>query len=299
MDAQMITTPALDITDLKGQVSKRSKRIYENDAKAFATWMTEQGLTPASLTRSHMITYRSYLAESYAVATAQRMWSVASRILQEQVYSGSIASNPAHGIKGFKVNNETTHTALTKDQAKDLFASIDTSTQKGKRDYALLAVLLRTGLRRFECSALNIGDIKMEQGHYTATILHGKGDKRDTIKIPVDVFRSIQAYIEATGRQNASPNEPLFVGFNKGDHPTNDRMSDKTIERTVKAYGDKIGVELTPHCLRATFITLALEGNAPLQKVQYAARHADPRTTERYQTRKFNLDDNAVDYIKL
>jgi integrase len=53
----------------------------------------------------------------------------------------------------------------------------------------------------------------------------------------------------------------------------------------------------TPHDLRATFITLALEGKAPLQAVQYAARHKDPRTTEHYQRRKFTLDDNAVDSI--
>jgi len=59
----------------------------------------------------------------------------------------------------------------------------------------------------------------------------------------------------------------------------------------------KLEKVLTPHDLRATFITLALEGKAPLQTVQYAALHKDPRMTEHYQRRKVNLDDNAVDYI--
>ena len=54
-----------------------------------------------------------------------------------------------------------------------------------------------------------------------------------------------------------------------------------------------------PHGLRATFVTLALEGGAPLHLVQRAAGHADPRTTERYWRRKEGLDDNAVDYIRL
>jgi integrase len=54
---------------------------------------------------------------------------------------------------------------------------------------------------------------------------------------------------------------------------------------------------LIPHDLRATFTTLALEGKAPLQTVQYAARHKDPRTTEHDLWRTFNLDDNAVAYI--
>jgi integrase len=54
---------------------------------------------------------------------------------------------------------------------------------------------------------------------------------------------------------------------------------------------------LTPHGLRATFITLALEHHATLEQTQYAARHRDPRMTERYRKRKFNLDNNAVDKL--
>ena len=68
-----------------------------------------------------------------------------------------------------------------------------------------------------------------------------------------------------------------------------------TIERGQRATPPN--QHLTPHDLRATFITLALEGKASLQVVKYAARHKDPRTTEHYQRRKVNLDDNAVDYI--
>ncbi len=56
---------------------------------------------------------------------------------------------------------------------------------------------------------------------------------------------------------------------------------------------------ISPHALRATFITLALDGGAPLHKVQYAAGHADPRTTERYHRTKRNLDDHASDYFRL
>ncbi len=60
-----------------------------------------------------------------------------------------------------------------------------------------------------------------------------------------------------------------------------------------------ITTHMTPHVLPTTFITLALDNGAPLHKVQYAAGHADPRTTERYHRSKLNLDDNAVDYLKL
>lgn len=292
----------LDISDVTGQLSNNSERVYRHDAEVFACWIQDQGLTLGTLyllTRSHLIAYRKYLGETYAKATAARMLSVARRILQEYVYQGTLANNPAAGIKTFSVANETPYTALKKEEAQDLLKTIGTTTTKGKRDYAILSLLLRTGLRRSECSALNIGDLKLEQGHTIAVIQHGKGDKRGIVKIPVDVIRAIESYLEASGRKDAMLEAPLFVGFDRGDHPTAERVSDKLLERLVKQAGATIGIDLSPHCLRASFITLTSEGGARLEQVQYAARHADPRTTQRYRKRKVNLDDNAVDYLKL
>jgi site-specific recombinase XerD len=215
------------------------------------------------------------------------------------VYQGTLANNPAAGIKTFSVANETPYTVLKKEEAHDLLKTIDTTTTKGKRNYALLSLLLRTGLRRSERNALNIGDLRLEQRHTIAVIQHGKGDKRGIVKIPVDVVRAIESYLQAAERKNAPLEAPLFVGFNRGDHPTDERVSDKLLERLVKLAGARIGMDLSPHCLRASFITLTSEGGARLEQVQYAARHADPRTTQRYRKRKVNLDDNTVDYLKL
>jgi len=119
------------------------------------------------------------------------------------------------------------------------------------------------------------------------------------VKVPVDVVRVIDIYLEAAGRRDVTPDAPLFVGFDRGDHATAERVNDKLLERLVKQTGENIGKKLSPHCLRASFITLTSEGGAQLEQVQYASRHADPRTTQRYRKRKVNLDDNAVDYLKL
>src|SRR6266568_6964739 len=302
MDQAFSPAIILDITDVTGQLSTRSERIYRHDAEVFASFLLDQGLTVGTLhllTRSHLIAYRKYLGETYAKATAARMFSVARRVLQEYVYQGTLATNPATGIKTFSVANETPYITLKKEEAQDLLKTIDITTTKGKRDYAILSLLLRTGLRRSECSALNVGDLKQEQGHTIAVIRHGKGDKRGIVKVPVDVVRAIDVYLEAAGRKNVAPDAPLFVGFNRGDHVTAERVSDKLLERLVKQAGAKIGKDLSPHCLRASFITLTSEGGARLEQVQYAARHADPRTTQRYRKRKVNLDDNAVDYLRL
>ena len=284
------------LTDIAGQLSASSQRIYAHDARHFATWIQTLGLTPAIMTRSDMIAYRQYLAtSSYAKNTKQRMFSVACRLMNEQYLTGTLKEKVTQDIKGFHVgSDETTHAALDKRQAREMLDSITVETAQGKRDYAILLLLAKTGLRRAELCDLNRDDITMRDGHHVAIIRHGKGDKVRVVKLRVDVHRALVEYLSAIPM--ASRDAPLFVSFRKGDHPTERRITDKGIENLVKKYAPD-GVELSPHGMRATFATLALESGAQLHQVQYAMGHKDPRTTERYQKRKLNLDDNAVDVL--
>lgn len=279
---------------------KESKRIYAHDATYFATWIAEQGLTIADMTYALFLAYKEHLEQKHQSATASRMLSIARRLLREAVLEGMLSENPGKEVKGISVSNESTHIALKMEEAEKLLRGIKRDTAIGKRDYALVSLLLRTGLRRTECAALTIKDIRVQSGHHVAIIQHGKGDKRRIAKIPVDVFRAIEAYIEATNRKNVSPHASLFCGFLKNGVSTEKGITDKRIEQIVTTYGQRIlSMKLTPHDLRASFITLAIEGGASLMQTQYAAGHSDPRTTERYHIRKTNLNNNAVDFIHL
>lgn len=314
------------LADAEGQLAPSSRRMYRIDAEQFAAWMIERGLTPKTLTRSDMIAYRAYLQEAYRKATAERKLVVARRLLEELVIGEVLPKNPAHQVKGFKLDDETPHVVLTEQEAQALLDVIDIGTLLGRRDYVVILLLLRTGLRRSEAAQLSISDITMDQGHYVAIVQHSKGDRRRTVKLPVDVWREIDGYIQALKdyhaqrreEQEAAPDQdeetrlleqqhtmasgdPLFVSFRRGDHPTRRPMGDKAIETQVKRYAARVrGLErLTPHGLRASFITLTLENGAKLYQVQYASGHKHPRTTQRYHGRKTNLDDNAVDFLKL
>ncbi len=297
------------LTDVTGQLSPRSRRVYNHDAGHFARWLQEQNLTLQTLTKSNLVEYRRHLGDSYAKATAARMLIVARRLLDEAVEQGLIAANPAKRVKGFKLagsRTETTHTALTRPQARELLAVIDRETLIGQRDYALIMLLLRTGMRRSEAAALELGDLTEEAGHPIALLRHAKGDFLHTVKLSVDTLRAINEYLEATGRlerKKEQPNAPLFIQFRKSKDgkgkPTEAALSDRSIAVIVGTYAARLGLKLSPHGLRASFVTLALEGGAKLQQVQYAVGHADPRTTERYQKRRLNLDDNATDYLRM
>ncbi len=299
-----ISVFSFPLGDIAGQLAPSSRRIYAMDTTHFATWMHAQGLTPQTMIRSDLIAYRQHLDEEcqplkkgqtekklYSRSAKQRMFSVAIRLMREQCREQR-REDITKEIKGFTTQGETTHTALSKEQAGDMLRGIDQSTKMGRRDYALVLLLAKTGIRRAECVDLDIEDIQMRDGHHIAIIQHGKGDKLRIVKLRVDVHRVLAAYMGELGLKRG----PLFVRFLKGDKPTRERLEVKTVERIVKKYAPD-GIHFTPHGMRATFATLALEGNAPLQKVQYAMGHKRPETTERYHTRKLNLDNNAVDVL--
>ena len=293
--------------------NETSWRVYQQDIKSFASWLQASHIDLTRLTRVDLLNYRKSLSPTYANISINRMFVVARLVVSELVHAGNIKENPlTKKYKPLPTNSETTHVALSDQQAIDLLAAIDTGTIKGKRDYAMVSLMLRCGLRRDECKKVNIGDIKSKMGHTTLDVEDGKGGKPATIKIPPDVLRYLQEYMDALQtkypRHDARLESPLFLSFRKGDRPSlgedehgkimEKRIDVKAIEATVKDLGNKINVqELTPHGLRATFITLTLEHKATLTQTQYAARHKDPRTTERYQKRKLNLDNNAVDTL--
>lgn len=288
------------LDDLAGQLAPSSQRLYRADATHFVNWLKERERNIFTLIRSDFVQYRAHLGDKYSKATAARMLTVARRLLDEAVNRGDLVANPAKTVKGWKAGeNESTHRALEMGELRQLLKAFDLSTARGKRDLAIISLLVRTGMRRAECAALTIGDLKPERGHYTAIIRHGKGDRRRVVKIPEEVMAQVNSYLEAAGRKEAGPGWPLFIQFDKGDHPVEASLTEKTIERVVASAAGRAGIgKLTPHDLRATFITLTLEGGAKLHQVQYAAGHVNPMTTERYQRRKLNLEDNASDYLK-
>ena len=286
---------------IAGHLSVHTRRAYTGDAQTFERWLTTQQLSFVTLTQNDLVQYRRYLSDSFARPTAARKLVVARRLLEEALNRGLIHHNPAHGIKGIKTDQETPHHALNGEEAKTFLKAIDTTTRQGKRDFAIVLLMVRTGIRRSECCDLRLGDLEQEAGHHIAVIRHAKGDKRRKVKIPVDVMRAIEDYVVAIGHSlnSSPPHTPLFVQFRRGDHPGEEAISGQVIERVVETHAARCGLKLSPHGLRASFVTLALEGGARLQQVQYAVGHADPRTTERYQTRKLNLDNNAVDFVKI
>ncbi len=255
---QSAITAALSALDLEKltntlvkNVAESSRRVYQTDAYQFFKWLAENSLNLATTDYTDLSEYRAYLASRYQKPTAARKLVVMRRLMEVAVLLKLRQDNPATPLKGFgSANNETTHRALTKKEAGDLLKAIDRTSAKGKRDYALFLLLLRTGIRRAEAAGLTVGDLSTEAGYHIATIRHGKGDKRRIVKLPTVVREAIEQYLTATSQRKAGPQAPLFARFSKGDRPKTSGLDGRDIERILEGYATGCGLDrLTPHGL--------------------------------------------------
>jgi integrase len=153
----------------------------------------------------------------------------------------------------------------------------------GPRDHALACLMGLLGLRVGEALGLDIEDMGSSRGHRTLRIL-GKGSKLAIMPMPPPVARAVDSLV---GERQSGP---IFLGRMGG------RMDRFAASRIVKrlAKQAKITVRISAHSLRHAAITNALDAGVPLRDVQIMARHADPRTTTRYDRNRLDLDRSAV-----
>jgi site-specific recombinase XerD len=306
---------------LAGVLSEHSRRAYLGDIRHFMSYLSERSIALAQVSKAALVGYRAFLARGYAPSTVNRRLTVARRLITEAWELGILTAqrNPADGraVAGLKDAGDRGKPALTLHQARALLLA---TRQRGDlpslRDAAILHLLIGTGLRRSELAASRLADLQVQGGHNVLVVL-GKGNKRRVVKLTPPVVTDIHAWLIAASRGRLAaggqfvpgdPAHPIFSPIKRVGRGKEARWEvtanglsawgvwDVVTRRIVEA---GLEVDTSPHGLRATFITLALEAGATISRVQDAAGHKDPRTTDRYRRRKASLDDNAADYVRL
>ena len=147
-------------------------------------------------------------------------------------------------------------------------------------DFALVAMLGLLGLRIFEATCADIANLGEEHGHRVLRVC-GKGTKTVLIPLPPAVGRALDRAI------GTRADGPILLNSRGA------RMDRHAATRRLRQLAQTAGVRITrphPHMLRHTFVTTMLDAGVDLRDVQIAARHADPRTTMRYDRARKNLD---------
>jgi integrase len=153
-------------------------------------------------------------------------------------------------------------------------------TSPNINDFALVTMLGLLGLRIFEACGADVHDLREEHGHRVLKV-RGKGGKVVLTPLPPAVQRAIERAVDH--REDG----PILRNRRGG------RMDRHAATRRLHHLADAAGINLPrmhPHMLRHTFVTTMLDAGVDLRDVQIAARHADPRTTMRYDRARKNLD---------
>jgi integrase/recombinase XerD len=232
-------------------------------------------------------------------ATVRRKLSALSSLFDYLCEKNAVTHNP---VKGVKRPNEGSYEgktpALSDAQARNLLAAPDVETLKGKRDKAMLAVLLFHAMRREEVAKLNVKDVQMRQG-----VLHfkvkGKRDKIRYIPVNPEALRLMDDYLESAGH-SLDKNGPLFRPLKNNTTGTlKKHLHSDSLYQIVVAYAEAVGLKKYVegrwvHLARATAITNALEHGADIAKVQEWAGHANIATTRLYDRRKTKPEDSPT-----
>jgi integrase len=273
--------------------SPLTRVMYARALNDFFSWWNGQGRPPFG--RATVQAWRAALeAKGLAPASVNQKLSAVRKLAAEAAHNGLLDPAAAQGIRairGAAQHGVRTGNWLTKRQAETLLAAPDAATNQGKRDRAILAVLVGCGLRRDEAVRLTFEHIQQRDGRWCVVDLVGKKGRVRTVPMPAWTKAAIDTWAVATGITAGL----VFRGVNKGDVVTGERLSTQGVLRTVVRYADAIA----PHDLRRTFAKLAFQGGAKLDQIQLSLGHASIQTTERYLGVQQDLTDAPCDYLHL
>jgi integrase len=285
-----MTTDTLQLV-LHAVDSKSTQRAYIRAIADFDTWRLFRG---AEFNRASVMEYRADLiSQGKSGGNINQRLSGIRKLAAELCDAGLLDASTAGAIqrvKGVRREGKKIGNWLDKERALSLLNAPDVSTLKGKRDRAILAVLIGCGLRREECASLTFEHIQEREGRWVICDLVGKRRKTRSIPMPSWTKAAIDQWSAAAGCNQGY----IFRSLDrKNVKPVGDSLTPQAIFNMVNEYAPGIA----PHDLRRTFAKLAHKGGAGLDQIQLSLGHASLKTTEIYLGITQSMTDAPADHL--
>ncbi|MER5705448.1 tyrosine-type recombinase/integrase [Micromonospora sp. NPDC002296] len=283
------------------RLSEHTRDAYRRDVAGWLAWCAARDLDPLranfldvnSYGRSLEATPAARSGQPLTPATVARKLSALSSWYDFLVKLRAVEANPVSGADRPRVDRDHSATVgLTPEEVDTLLAAAEAETgPTAARNRAAVGLLADLGLRVGELVSLNLSDLGAERGHRSVRFV-GKGGKPRRRALTPSTAYAVDAYLtERAATQGVAVPEltgPLLVTA------TGARLDRHSVFRLVRRLARTAGIpawaKLSPHSLRHAFATTARAEGVPLEDVQDAMGHADPRTTRRYDRDRHNLD---------
>jgi site-specific recombinase XerD len=283
---------------LDGLPSEHSRRAYERALSDFFTW--HRGVGRPQLSKAVVQRYAAELREAgMAPSSVNQRLSAIRKLAAEAADNGALdpqVANAIRAVKGARREGRRTGNWLTREEAQAWLSAPDTKTMRGRRDRALLSVLIGCGLRRAEAAGLTYDHVQQRDGRWVLVDLIGKRDKIRSVPMPNWAKASIDKWSRASGLSRGL----VFRAINKGDRVVGEGITPQAIYNIIVGYAgalEKRGV--APHDLRRTFAKLAHKGGAAIDQIQLSLGHESIQTTEEYLGVEQDLTDAPCDHLGL
>ena len=260
-----------------------TRAAYGTAVTRFFTWCDARGLALAQISPIAVATYIEELQQSgYRAPTIKQHLAGIRRLFDWLVTGQVIPTNPATSVRGPTHIVRTGKTpVLQPAEARQLLDTIDTSTLRGLRDRALLAVMVYSFARVSAVVGMRVEDY-YQQGKRWWLRLQEKGGKHHAVPVHHKAEAYLDAYLAAAGIA-AEKDAPLWRSMPRAGGMGVRRMSRVDVFRMIKRRVKTVGLgEANCHTFRATGITAYLLNGGTLERAQAIAAHESPRTTKLY-----------------
>lgn len=257
-------------------VKPTSRASYRRSLQQYLKWVGKRGYQLSQIARPHLLEYKEDLLASGLTSLTVSAYITSLRKFYEWTEAEKFYPNIARGIKLPRRTQQFKKQPLTPEQATDL---LNFYQGKALRDYAIVTLLLRTGLRTVEVIRANVEDITYKGGT-RVLLIQGKGrDEKDNfVQLTDKSYAPIRAYLAT--RPGAKGSEPLFTSTSNNSR--GERLTTRSISFIAKEGLKGIGLDeraYTAHSLRHTGATNILRTTGDLEQTRLFCRHTNPGTT--------------------
>ena len=263
--------------------SRETVGTYRRSLNEFERWFAQQK-GQFTFSTDDVEAYKTYLMKTRGLhqVSVSTYLTALRRLCQYLVDIGLLTENPARGVKGNRRPSTHSRAVLAQSEVDTLLESMSESNAIGKRDVAIVYMMLYAGLSEIELIRANIQDLEQTlMGWYLR--VQGKGRTVKDQQVPIDapVVEKVKNYLDL--RKRVHPEDPLFVSH--GHRSDGNRLNTRSVRSRINLHLQEAGIKrkgVTPHSLTHTAALLWLNNGMTVDEVRERMRHGTIETTMIY-----------------
>ncbi len=272
------------VTDYLKEKSKETRGTYRRALNEFERYHGVRAARPSSTFRfieKDIEAYKTYLMEERELSqvSVSTYLTALRRLCDYLVARGDLEDNPARAVKGNRRPASHSRGVLTEEQVETLFESIPQVTEIGRRDRALVALMVYGGLSEVELVRADIGDVdRTLMGTFLRVQGKGRQTKDQTVPLDGTAVDPLEIYLMT--REESDPTAPLFVSL--GHRSAGTRLNTRSVRGRINTHLRAAKLKkrgISPHSLTHTAALIWLNSGMPVDDVRRRMRHGTLETT--------------------